>query len=62
MREGKGRGGSERGREGRREEEGRYHCVCLLTFHISMSSSSTLEPGNMGRPQAISKKIQPTPL
>ena len=33
-----------------------------LTFHISKSSSSTLEPGNIGRPQAISKKIHPTPL
>ena len=37
---------------------GRVSC----TFHCSMSSSSTFEPGNMGRPQAISKKIHPHPL
>lgn len=29
---------------------------------IKFNSSSTVEPGNKGRPDAISKKIQPTPL
>lgn len=29
---------------------------------ISLSSSSTVEPGKRGRPQAISKNIHPTPL
>lgn len=34
----------------------------MLTFHISRSCSSTADPGNIGRPQTISKKIHPTPL
>lgn len=30
--------------------------------NIKCSSSSTVDPGNSGLPEAISKKIQPTPL
>ena len=36
-------------------------CVCI-TFHMSRSCSSTVAPGNIGRPHAISKNMQPTPL
>ena len=32
------------------------------TFHINISSSSTFDPGNMGRPLTISNNIHPTPL
>ena len=32
------------------------------TFHISVNSSSTVAPGNMGRPHTISYKMQPHPL
>ena len=42
--------------------KGRLLTYYVCTFHCSMSSSSTLEPGNIGRPQAISKKMQPQPL
>lgn len=34
----------------------------VLTLNISMSWSSTFEPGNGGRPRTISNRMHPTPL